>query len=71
MAVPKKKTSKSRRDQRRAHDFLKVVSHTECQNCGEIIRPHHLCSACGHYGSKQVIEQRQASEDNNDQATEA
>ena len=47
MAVPKKKTSKSRRDQRRAHDFLKVVSHTECQNCGEIIRPHHLCSACG------------------------
>ncbi|HCI48983.1 MAG: 50S ribosomal protein L32 [Alphaproteobacteria bacterium RIFCSPLOWO2_01_FULL_45_8] len=63
MAVPKKKTSTSRRDQRRAHDFLKVVSHAECQNCGEIIRPHHLCTACGHYGSKEVIEQRPAAED--------
>jgi large subunit ribosomal protein L32 len=68
MAVPKKKTSKSRRDQRRAHDFLKAVSHTECQNCGEIIRPHHLCSACGHYGSKHVIEQR-PTEENSEEVT--
>ena len=63
MAVPKKKTSTSRRDQRKAHDFLKVVSHAECQNCGEIIRTHHLCTACGHYGSKEGIEQRPAAED--------
>ena len=63
MAVPKKKTSTSRRDQRRAHDFLKTSSYTECQNCGETIRPHHICPACGHYGSKQIIEQRPTAED--------
>lgn len=70
MAVPKKKTSSSRRNQRRAHDFLKTVSHTECQNCGETIRPHHICSACGHYGTKQIIEQSPVVEDSEEASKE-
>ncbi len=58
MAVPKKKTSTSRRDQRRAHDALKATSHAECQNCGEIVRPHHVCTSCGHYNTKEVVKQK-------------
>ncbi len=38
MAVPKKKVSKSRRNMRRSH-----------QNCGELKRPHSVCSHCGYY----------------------
>lgn len=57
MAVPKKKVSKSRRDQRRAHHALESSARVECPNCGELKRPHHVCAACGHYDDKrQVIE---------------
>ena len=61
MAVPKKKTSTSRRDQRRAHDFLKSSTYSECQNCGELIRPHHVCSACGHYDGRSVVAKKMPS----------
>ena len=54
MAVPKKKISKSRRDQRRAHDALKMAAYGECPNCGEIKRPHHVCGACGYYKDREV-----------------
>lgn len=55
MAVPKKKTSKSRRNMRRAHHALAPASYVECKNCGELKRPHHLCDACGHYDGREVI----------------
>jgi len=55
MAVPKKKTSKSRRDMRRAHHALKSSARVECKNCGELKRPHHVCGACGHYGDREVV----------------
>ena len=56
MAVPKKKISKSRRGQRRAHDALKAGAYVECANCGEHTRPHHICPSCGHYGKREVVE---------------
>ena len=56
MAVPKKKVSKSRRDQRRAHHALKANSYVECPNCGELKRPHHVCAACGYYDGREVVE---------------
>ncbi|MBT7953734.1 MAG: 50S ribosomal protein L32 [Rhodospirillaceae bacterium] len=56
MAVPKKKISKSRRNQRRSHDSLSAAAQTECSNCGEIKRPHHVCGACGHYDGREVVE---------------
>lgn len=55
MAVPKKKTSKSRRDMRRAHHALKPSAYAECPNCGEVRRPHHVCGACGHYDGREVV----------------
>lgn len=55
MAVPKKKTSKSRRDMRRAHHALPQASYVECPSCGELKRPHHVCGACGHYNNREVV----------------
>lgn len=55
MAVPKKKTSKSRRNMRRAHDALTPVVMSECSNCGEPKRSHHVCGACGFYRGRQVF----------------
>ena len=55
MAVPKKKTSKSRRNMRRAHHALEPATYVECSNCGEMKRPHHLCAACGYYDGREVV----------------
>jgi len=35
MAVPKRKTSPSKRNMRRSHHKLAPASHNECPNCGE------------------------------------
>lgn len=56
MAVPKKKTSKSKRNMRRSHHALGKSNPNECSNCGEMKRPHHVCPACGHYDSREVVE---------------
>lgn len=60
MAVPKKKTSKSRRDMRRSHHALKVVGYVECPNCGEHKLPHHVCASCGHYDGREVVGQTES-----------
>lgn len=60
MAVPKKKTSKSRRDMRRAHHALPSSSVVECPNCGEVKLPHHVCGSCGHYDGREVVAQSDA-----------
>jgi len=58
MAVPKKKTSPSRRNMRRSHHALKPAAYAECPNCGEFKRPHHLCEACGYYDGREVTAAR-------------
>jgi large subunit ribosomal protein L32 len=55
MAVPKRKTSPSRRNMRRSHHKLRAPVYSECPNCGELKRPHHLCEACGHYDGREVV----------------
>jgi large subunit ribosomal protein L32 len=62
MAVPKRKTSPSRRGMRRAHDGLALAApaHNDCPNCGELKRPHHVCGSCGYYDSRAVVTERPA-----------
>jgi large subunit ribosomal protein L32 len=55
MAVPKRKTSPSRRGMRRSHQALGQEAHNECANCGELKRPHHVCGHCGHYDGREVV----------------
>ena len=54
--VPKKKTSKARRDQRRSHHALATKNLTECPQCKELKPQHVVCPACGTYAGKQVLE---------------
>lgn len=55
MAVPKRKTSKSKRNMRRSHDALKVVQVSEDGTTGELKRPHHV-SLDGHYKGRRVTD---------------
>lgn len=57
MAVPKKKTSPSRRNMRRAHHALSKTNVVENQTTGEYSLPHHI-SPDGYYRGKQVIVKR-------------
>lgn len=54
MAVPKKRTSKSRRDKRRTHDKAIMPAVSKCSHCGEPVVPHHVCDKCGYYDGKQI-----------------
>ncbi len=56
MAVPKKKISKSRRNQRRAHDALKAPTYVVDQDSGEHRRPHHIDLKAGTYKGREVIQ---------------
>ena len=55
MAVPKSKITRSKRGMRRSHDSLVAGNPNECPNCGELKRPHHVCSSCGHYAEREVV----------------
>ena len=56
MAVPKRKTSKSKRDKRRSHDHLAAPSRSTCPECGAPRQPHRVCPSCGKYRGRTVIE---------------
>ncbi len=57
MAVPKRKNPRSRRNSRRAnHDKVDAPTLVSCPNCGDVMVPHRVCPACGHYKGKKVIE---------------
>jgi len=57
MAVPKRKVSKARRDKRRSSTWkLNAPEMAKCPKCGEYVLTHRVCTACGTYDGKQVIE---------------
>lgn len=56
MPVPKRKTSKSRRDKRRAPQKLAAVETTSfCPQCKSPKLPHRACLKCGTYKGREVI----------------
>ena len=55
MAVPKKKTSQSRRNQRRAPRALEKPGLVICPNCGELHMPHRVCPECGYYKGRTAV----------------
>jgi large subunit ribosomal protein L32 len=56
MAVPKRKTSPSKRGMRRSADALKRPTYVEDKDSGELRRPHHIDLKSGMYRGRQVLE---------------
>ncbi len=54
MALPKRRHSRSRTRQRRAHDSLKKPAIALCAECGEPKMPHRLCGSCGSYKGRSL-----------------
>jgi large subunit ribosomal protein L32 len=56
MAVPRNKTTRSKRNMRRAHDGLAGNTYIEDKESGELRRPHHIDLKSGKYRGRQVLE---------------
>lgn len=59
MAVPKRKTSPSKRGMRRSADALKQPSYVEDKASGELRRPHHVDLKTGMYRGRQILEPKE------------
>jgi large subunit ribosomal protein L32 len=55
MAVPKKRTSRTRRDKRRAQHGISAPRLNECPRCHSPRLPHRVCPTCGTYAGREVI----------------
>ena len=55
MAVPFRRTSKTKKRMRRTHLNKEVGALSTCSKCGATIRPHRACKKCGNYNGKEVI----------------
>lgn len=55
MAVPKKKTSKSRKGMRRSHHKVELPPIIRCPKCSAMKVRHTICGECGHYRGKLVL----------------
>ena len=58
MAVPKKKTSKSKSKMRISHLKRKLssVKYVEDKNSGELRRPHHIDKKTGEYKGRKIVD---------------
>jgi large subunit ribosomal protein L32 len=56
MAVPKRKTSKSRRNKRRSHHRLIATNVIRDKKSGEYRLPHHIDLKTGTYNGKKILD---------------
>ena len=56
MAVPKRKTSKSRRNKRRSHHSLVASNVIEHKKSGEYRLSHHIDLKSGTYNGKKILD---------------
>lgn len=61
MPVPKRKTSKGRRDRRRAHDAIPTMNLVPCPTCHQLRPPHQVCPHCGNYEGREVVAKKEKS----------
>lgn len=55
MPVPKRKTSKARRDKRSANKHIRPQAIAACLNCSAALSPHSACAECGFYKGVKVL----------------
>ena len=56
MAVPKRKTSKSRRNKRRSHHKISSINIVEDKKSGEYKLSHHIDLKSGYYNGKKILD---------------
>jgi large subunit ribosomal protein L32 len=56
MGVPKQRHTKSRRNRRRMHLFIKAPFLAKCLKCGKPVLPHTACLNCGYYQGREIID---------------
>ena len=60
MAVPKRKTSKARRDKRRSSVWkLDNPTMVKCPKCGEYNLTYRVCAKCGNYKGETIVEHKE------------
>jgi large subunit ribosomal protein L32 len=55
MAVPFRRTSKTKKAMRRTHLKKEAPAMVKCSKCGATLKPHRACTKCGNYNGKEVI----------------
>jgi large subunit ribosomal protein L32 len=60
MAVPFRRTSKTKKRMRRTHLKKEVGALTTCPKCGATLRPHRACTKCGYYKDNEVVAVKKA-----------
>ena len=55
MAVPFRRTGKTRKSKRRTHYKLTLAGVHTCPNCGAVTKSHRACRECGYYKDKVVV----------------
>ena len=55
MAVPKRRTSRSKKLKRRAQWKIARPALSTCAQCGSPRLPHRVCPNCGSYAGRQVV----------------
>ena len=58
MAVPKRKTTPSKRNMRRSHDSLKCVNIIEDKDSGEPRLPHRIDLSTGMYKGREILKKK-------------
>ncbi len=56
MPVPKRKTTRTKRDTRRATHSISAPAISSCPQCHQAKMPHRVCPECGYYDGKEVID---------------
>jgi len=62
MAVPKRRTSRSRQGARRSHHHVKPPHIQYCKRCNEPVLPHRVCPNCGYYQNREVDKKEEEKE---------
>jgi len=55
MGLPAKQRPKSRKRRVQYHYRLKKINLRSCSKCKKPVLPHHLCSFCGTYANRQIL----------------
>lgn len=56
MPLPKRRFSRTRTLKKRTHKKLKAVLLNVCPQCKQAKLPHRVCSVCGYYNGREVIQ---------------